>query len=173
MAGWLVSSPLAGSAFSYVGRSIHPAAGFLTGWGMVMDYMLNPILCSIFCSKAMMNILPGVPYAVFAVFFALLFTFLNLRGVKTNARNNQFLVIILSIVVIIFMVYGIRYLIKLPELTTSQFIKPFYDPTTFFSFHCLIRDFNCSPYLHRIRRHFELFLKKCGIHAGTFCLQQF
>ncbi len=36
--------PLAGSAFSYVGRSIHPAAGFLTGWGMVMDYMLNPIL---------------------------------------------------------------------------------------------------------------------------------
>lgn len=36
--------PMAGSAFSYVGRSIGPAFGFLTGWGMVMDYMLNPIL---------------------------------------------------------------------------------------------------------------------------------
>jgi len=123
--------PLAGSAFSYVGRSIHPAAGFLTGWGMVMDYMLNPILCSIFCSKTMMNVLPGIPYAVFAIFFALLFTVLNLRGIKTNARNNQILVIVLSIVVLIFLIYGIRYLIKLPVHTPSEFIKPFYDPATF------------------------------------------
>lgn len=123
--------PLAGSAFSYVGRSIHPAAGFLTGWGMVMDYMLNPILCSIFCSKTIMNILPGIPYAVFAIFFALLFTFLNLRGVKTNARNNQILIIILSIVVLIFLIYGVRYLIYLPGLDPGHFTRPFYDPATF------------------------------------------
>ncbi|MDD4192504.1 MAG: APC family permease [Mangrovibacterium sp.] len=123
--------PLAGSAFSYVGRSIHPAAGFLTGWGMVMDYMLNPILCSIFCSKAMMNILPGIPYAVFAVFFALLFTALNLRGIKTNARNNRILIIILSIVVLIFLAYAVRYLLKLPDLAAGDFVKPFYDPETF------------------------------------------
>ncbi len=123
--------PLSGSAFSYVGRSIHPALGFLTGWGMVMDYMLNPILCSIFCSKTMMNILPGIPYAVFAVFFALLFTFLNLRGVKTNARNNQILIILLSIVVLVFIVYSIRYLFHLPSFEPGRFIRPFYDPSTF------------------------------------------
>ena len=123
--------PLAGSAFSYVGRSIHPALGFLTGWGMVMDYMLNPILCSIFCSKTMMNILPGIPYAVFAIFFALLFTVLNLRGVKTNARNNQILIILLSIVVLIFIAYSIRYLFNLPGLDPGQFTRPFYDPATF------------------------------------------
>jgi len=123
--------PLAGSAFSYVGRSIHPALGFLTGWGMVMDYMLNPILCSIFCSKTMMNILPGVPYAVFTIFFASLFTFLNLRGVKTNARNNQILIVLLSIVVLIFIVYSVRYLFNLPGLDPGKFTRPFYDPATF------------------------------------------
>jgi amino acid transporter len=123
--------PLAGSAFSYVGRSIHPALGFLTGWGMVMDYMLNPILCSIFCSKTMMNILPGIPYAVFAFFFALLFTFLNLKGIKTNARNNQILIILLSIVVLIFIVYSIRYLFHLPSSEPGRFTRPFYDPSTF------------------------------------------
>jgi amino acid transporter len=65
------------------------------------------------------------------VFFALLFTTLNLRGIKTNARNNRILIIILSIVVLIFLAYGIRYLLKLPDLTAGDFVKPFYDPETF------------------------------------------
>jgi putrescine importer len=123
--------PMAGSAFSYVGRSINPAVGYLTGWGMAMDYMLNPILSTIWCSKAMMNILPDVPYAVFAIFFTLLFTSLNLRGIKTNARTNQIMVIILSIVVVIFLVYALRYIFKIPDLSASQLVKPFYDPTYF------------------------------------------
>jgi amino acid transporter len=123
--------PMAGSAFSYVGRSINPAIGYLTGWGMAMDYMLNPILSTIWCSKAMMNIIPGVPYGVFAVFFTLLFTLLNLRGIRTSARTNQGLVIIMSIVVVIFMVYAFRYIFRIPGLDASQLTKPFYDPEHF------------------------------------------
>src|SRR5207245_11185458 len=38
--------PSAGSAFTYVAREIHPAAGYVTGWGMVMDYIVNPLICS-------------------------------------------------------------------------------------------------------------------------------
>ena len=34
--------PSAGSAFTYVGQEINPALGYITGWSMVMDYMLNP-----------------------------------------------------------------------------------------------------------------------------------
>jgi putrescine importer len=123
--------PLAGSAFSYVGRSIGPVFGFLTGWGMVMDYMLNPIVCVIWCSKALMNILPHLPYHFCLVFFAVLFTSLNLRGIKTNARNNQILVIILSGVILIFFFYAIRYLLNLHGLTLPQLTKPLYDPETF------------------------------------------
>jgi amino acid transporter len=108
-----------------------PAFGFLTGWGMVMDYMLNPILCTIFCSKTLLNILPQIPYPIAAIFFTLLFTTLNLRGIKTNARNNQILVIVLSIVVLVFLIYAVRYLLNLPDLTQKQLIKPFYDPETF------------------------------------------
>lgn len=123
--------PLAGSAFSYVGRSISPALGFLTGWGMVMDYMLNPILSTIWCSKSLMNILPQIPFSVCAVFFTLLFTSMNLRGVKTNARNNQILIILLSITVLIFFFYALRYLLRNPALIHGQLIKPIYDPLTF------------------------------------------
>ncbi len=123
--------PLAGSAFSYVGRSINPAIGFLAGWGMVMDYMLNPILSTIWCSKAMMNILPGIPFGVFAVLFTFLFTLLNLRGIRTNARNNKILVIVLSMVVVIFFAYAVRYLLNLHDFNQSQILKPLYDPATF------------------------------------------
>jgi putrescine importer len=123
--------PLAGSAFSYVGRSINPTFGFLTGWGMTMDYMLNPIICTIWCSKAMMNILPQIPFQVEIVFFVLLFTSMNLMGIKSNARNNQILVIILSVVVSIFLFYAIRFLLRLPDLTHKQLIKPLYDSQTF------------------------------------------
>jgi len=123
--------PMTGSAFSYVGRSIGPAFGFLTGWGMVMDYMLNPILCTIWCSKALMNIVPQIPYPVGAIFFTVLFTSMNLRGIKTNAKNNRILVIILSIVVLIFLFYAIRFLLKTSDLNHIQLFKPFFDPQTF------------------------------------------
>src|SRR6202163_444650 len=78
--------PSAGSAYTYVGQEIHPGLGYLTGWAMVMDYILNPLICTILCSKLTQNILPGVPYWALAIFYATAFTVLNLRGVKTSAR---------------------------------------------------------------------------------------
>ena len=39
--------PSAGSAFTYVAQEIHPGLGYVTGWSMVMDYMLNPLICTI------------------------------------------------------------------------------------------------------------------------------
>ena len=43
--------PSAGSAYTYVGREIHPALGYVTGWAMVMDYILNPLICTVICSE--------------------------------------------------------------------------------------------------------------------------
>src|SRR5438309_7513807 len=78
--------PSAGSAYTYVGRELHPALGYLTGWAMMFDYVLNPIICVIWCSKAAMNFVPEIPFAVWAVSFAALFTLLNLRGIKASSR---------------------------------------------------------------------------------------
>src|SRR5437762_10934766 len=83
--------PSAGSAFTYVGKEIHPALGYVTGWSMVMDYILNPMICIVWCSKGAMEFVPQVPYAVWAVAFFALFTGLNLRGVKASARFNAVL----------------------------------------------------------------------------------
>ena len=80
--------PSAGSAFTYVGQEINPALGYITGWSMVMDYMLNPMICIIWCSQQAHVFAPGVPYAVWAIFFAAVFTGLNIQGIKTSARVN-------------------------------------------------------------------------------------
>src|SRR5208283_526193 len=61
--------PSAGSAFTYVGQEINPALGYVTGWSMVMDYMLNPIICTIWCSQQAHVFAPGVPYWAWAIFF--------------------------------------------------------------------------------------------------------
>ena len=58
--------PSAGSAYAYVSRQIHPAPGYLVGWGMIFDYVMNPIICVIWCSEAARNILP-LPFWVYAI----------------------------------------------------------------------------------------------------------
>src|ERR1700726_4612412 len=110
--------PSAGSAYTYVGQEIHAALGYITGWAMLMDYILNPLICTVICSKLTQNILPGVPYWVFAVGYALGFTALNLRAVKTSARINDVLAAGMSIVVVIFFAFVIRFVWGLHEYGT-------------------------------------------------------
>lgn len=123
--------PSAGSAFTYVGSEIHPALGYVTGWSMAMDYMLNPIVCTILCSKFALNFIPEIPYPVFIVFFITLFTCLNLFGIKTSARINETLAAGMGIVIVIFLVAAARYILKTPHDGLAFFTRPFYDPQTF------------------------------------------
>lgn len=122
--------PSAGSAFTYVGQSMHPSLGYVTGWSMVMDYVLNPLVCTILCTSLTITYLPWLPRPLGVVFFAVLFTFLNLQGVKTSARTNQVIGIGLGFVVLVFLGAAVRYLMGQP-LTAADLTRPFYDPATF------------------------------------------
>jgi putrescine importer len=123
--------PSAGSAFTYVGREIHPALGYITGWCMVMDYVLNPLICTILCSKFAMNFFPGVPYALWVVAFVVLFTFLNTQGIETSARINSSLVAVMGVVILLFLAAAARYVYAAPHDGIAFFTRPFFDPKTF------------------------------------------
>jgi putrescine importer len=122
--------PSAGSAYTYVGQEIHSSLGYIVGWGMVMDYLLNPLICTAFCAKAAMNILPGLSYYVWILLFAAFFTWVNLRGVKTSARMNEVLCAGMVIVVILFLASVVR-LLWHAQHDPGFFIRPFYNPATF------------------------------------------
>src|SRR6266446_5676505 len=123
--------PSAGSAYTYVSREIHPALGYFVGWGMIFDYVMNPIICVIWCSKAALNFVPEIPFAVYAIFFAVLFTAMNLRGIEASARTNAVVAAGLGVVIVLFFGAAIRYLWREPPLGIAGWTRPFYDPKTF------------------------------------------
>jgi putrescine importer len=123
--------PSAGSAYTYVAEEIHPALGYITGWAMVMDYILNPLICTVLCSKLTQNILPGVPYGALAIAYATVFTLLNLRGIQTSARINGVLAAGMSLVVLVFFAFVIRFVWGLDHYGAAFFTQPFYNPETF------------------------------------------
>jgi putrescine importer len=117
--------PSAGSAYTYVGKEIHPVAGYVVGWAMLMDYLLNPIICAIWCSAAAQNVLPQIPYAAWAVAFVLVFTGLNLRGVQSSGRVNALLALGMGIVVVIFLAYAVRYIAMVARPVGGEWLIPF------------------------------------------------
>ena len=129
--------PSAGSAYTYVGRELHPSLGYVTGWSMTMDYILNPLICTIWSAKAMADLLSGTRYQIpypgllWPVFFAVLFTVLNLRGVKSSARINEILCAIMGAVIVAYFWCTIRYIFHLPQYPEAYFLRPFYNPETF------------------------------------------
>ena len=123
--------PSAGSAYTYVSREIHPAVGYLVGWGMLFDYVMNPVICVIWVSKAAINIIPEIPFPVYALAFSVLFTTMNLRGIEASSRTNSIIVAGLGIVIVLFLGSAIRYLFLHPPEATADWTRPFYDPKTF------------------------------------------
>jgi len=103
--------PQGGSAFMYVGRELHPSLGYITGWCMAMDYVLNPLICTIWCGKAAQNFLPEVPYV----------------------RINAMMAAALGVVILLVVASALRYLFLLPHQQGAFYTIPFYDPKTFSS----------------------------------------
>ena len=124
--------PSAGSAYTYVAREIHPTLGFITGWSMVMDYLLNPLICTAFSAKAAMNIIPGLPFYAWLAIFAVFFTWVNLHGIKTSARLNEVLCLAMIVVVVIFFAAAGNVIWRVHH-DPGFFLKPFYDAPNFSS----------------------------------------
>jgi amino acid transporter len=122
--------PTAGSAYTFVGRELHPNLGLLTGWSIALDYVLNPTIGVIWCSKAAINILP-LPFIVWAAIFAVAFGFVNLMGIRMNARTNTVLTIGMFTVLIVFFVAAASYLFHIAGVSAFFSSLPFYSPSTF------------------------------------------
>jgi putrescine importer len=122
--------PSAGSAYTYVGQEMHSSLGYVVGWGMVMDYLINPLICTAFCAQAAMNILPGLSFYIWILFFAAFFTWTNLRGIKTSAQMNEALCAGMVVVVLIFLAAVVRAVWGIHH-DPGFFTHPFYNPSNF------------------------------------------
>jgi amino acid transporter len=124
--------PSAGSAYTYVGRVINPHLGFLIGWAMILDYVLQPLLSVVWISTALQSrYLQQIPYFVIALIVILIITGLNMSGIKTSAKTNKLLMLAMCLVIAVFFYLAVRYLFHMDRWAGVFSIQPFYDPKTF------------------------------------------
>lgn len=124
--------PSAGSAYTYVGRTLSPHLGFLIGWAMLLDYILQPLLCTIWVAAAIHSrYAPQLPYPVAAILVASFITVFNLRGVKSSARANKIMLVAMTVIIVAFLWLAVRYLLHRGGWGALFSTQPFYDPKTF------------------------------------------
>jgi amino acid transporter len=124
--------PAAGSAYTYVGRGLNPHLGFLAGWAMILDYLLQPLINTVWISTALHErYMPRVPYVVWAALIVSIVTLLNLRGIKSSARANKVLLFFMFIVVGLFVGLAVYFLLHGQGPAGLLSTKPFYDPAHF------------------------------------------
>ncbi len=81
--------PRAGSSYTFVGSGIHPYAGFITGWGILLDYILFPLMNYIMLAIYTQQLFPSWNYNVIIVVSILFVCGINLLGVKSIASVNN------------------------------------------------------------------------------------
>lgn len=120
--------PIAGSVYSYVRRGLHPFAGFIAGWAILLDYLLLPALLSVFSAIAMTTVVPGVPPWVWIVVFVVAAAAINLAGISVTARMNMLFMIIQLLVLAVFVVGAV---VKVAQGEASFTLAPLYRPDAF------------------------------------------
>jgi amino acid transporter len=124
--------PSAGSAYTYVGRGLNPHLGFLAGWAMILDYLLQPLINTVWIATALHErYVPQVPYVVWATLIIGIVTALNLAGIRSSARANKILLCFMFIVVGFFLIFALRYLFGNQGWNGVISTLPFYNPSTF------------------------------------------
>ena len=123
--------PSAGSAYTYVGKGLNPYLGFLAGWAMFLDYLIIPIINTIYAALTLQRFMPDIPFFVWVVMFVIIITLLNLRGIRTVAGSNKLMLGVMCTVIGIFIVLAIRYILKANGYGGLFTVKPFYNPDTF------------------------------------------
>lgn len=122
--------PLAGSVYAYAGRSLGPAAGFLAGWAILLDYLLIPTLTYVVCAIALHAVLPIVPQWLSVVVLVAIATLVNYLGIETTTRMNIVLLVIQLIILAVFMFKAGMALYH--HVGGAQFaLLPLYNPALF------------------------------------------
>jgi amino acid transporter len=99
--------PMAGSVYTYAGRGIAAPVGFLSGWMILLDYVLVPGLLYLIAAIAMNSLVPSIPVWIWLIGFVVLNTVVNYMGIEMTARVNKIMLIGELVVLAIFIVIGV------------------------------------------------------------------
>lgn len=103
-----VLHPQAGSAYTYVGKTISRKLGFLVGWAMLLDYMFLPMVVWLIGASYLNAQFPAVPIWAWVLGFIVLTTAINIVGLNVADKINYALMLFQALVIVIFMMLSVR-----------------------------------------------------------------
>lgn len=107
--------PRAGGAFIYATRAFGPQIGFVGGIAQLVEYVLAPPAIAFAIGSYVNQALPGVPVLAIAVVAYIVFTIVNIIGVRLSAA---FELVLTVVAVIELCVFGV---VVLPHFSWAQF----------------------------------------------------
>lgn len=128
---WRMSEefPVSGSVYGYATHGIGKGVGFVSGWAILLDYILVPALLYVVAAVALQSVVPGVPFWFWVVFFVAFNTVVNIIGIKFTSRMNWIMLVYEIIVFIIFCIAAINYIVNNPDVSFT--LKPIFNPDSF------------------------------------------
>lgn len=119
--------PVAGSAYTYVNKSVQPHVGFMAGWMMLLDYLLLPMICYLLLGVYINEYFPNIPVWVSVVIIAAIGMIINIIGIKTASIIET----IITCAAIGFTIFFIMVVIK--YVTDGSGAGTVFDPTAFYN----------------------------------------
>ncbi|MBD8220211.1 APC family permease [Microbacterium sp. CFBP 13617] len=112
--------PRAGSAYTYARRAFGGHVGFLTGWSLMIDYLLLPLINYVLMGIYLNAQLPGIPPWVFALAGVVLITGLNVVGITVVRNANLVLVGLQLVFAAVFVVCAVLHVAQNPGVSLLQ-----------------------------------------------------
>ncbi|MBG6216004.1 amino acid transporter [Arthrobacter sp. CAN_A6] len=125
-----VAYPVAGSAYTYVRRSIEPRVGFLVGWAILLDYLFLPMVIWLIGGSYLNAQFPSVPIGFWIFGFVLITTVLNVVGIRVAEKANYLLMAFQLLVILIFVALTIGTLVGTAGTGALVSPEPFFNDTS-------------------------------------------
>lgn len=123
--------PQAGSAYGYVAKSVNPNLGFLTGWVMLVDYLLLPMVCYLLMGIYINEYFPMIPVWVLIVIFIVLGAVINIIGAHVASLVDTIIIIAQLVFTAVTIILCIKYVMDGGGTGTVFAPEAIFDATKF------------------------------------------
>ncbi|MBA1192898.1 MAG: amino acid permease [Pseudomonas sp.] len=117
--------PVAGSAYTYVRKSISPKLGFLAGWAVLLDYLFLPMAIWLIGAAYLHSAFPHVPQSIWVIAFIAVTTAINIVGLQLAKTVNGVLMLLQFLVLAAFVGLAAHY-------ATGDLRQPFWTLAPFY-----------------------------------------
>lgn len=96
------------SAYTYVKKAIHPYAGFLVGWVVLLEYIFSPVISCLTFGLYMHAQFPDIPASLWIIAINLIFAAVNIVGIRFSAGISKIFVVVQILFIAVFCFYLLK-----------------------------------------------------------------